>query len=440
METGTLVLLIHHGQQRLMSIRLSELLKSSVGASDIVSIDQQLLRLCIKVPRQNQAVVAQFEEKRDFSVAVYMLQKARFHINESISSVLSASASTFQASSSLNYELDSILGPRLSSITPLPGLSSVGSVSSGGNQATASFTSLLNSPLSSADMAFTPVQAQPLPPSPSSQIYQRMCSLPTYFDSSSPFFDPAPMGMQLDPYNAFSGNSINPYRPRVSSPLKMSSRPGEPTRHVSLEPIAAHNSVHMLAPPAATSPIATKEGITNVEERSFRDLMPRPRTLPFDYKLKSQKQPNMASPVAALNPDGHKKTRAVAEGEPRNELDKSVTIASSKKTLNAESQTGLGSEVSCTTCPSSSPPMPRSSPRERRDVSELLVFVTDPDALWDVNRSTARFLDQYSADVAGGSDEMVSAKFYMDQVQAARWDFWYAKLIEMEGAKLGTPV
>ncbi|KAF7546772.1 hypothetical protein G7Z17_g8205 [Cylindrodendrum hubeiense] len=204
-KAGTLILLIFNGQQRMVSVRLHDLLKSPLGSTDIVSVEKQRNQLCIKIPGENSAIVAQFEEKRDFNLAVYMLEKSNLHINEPMTRAPTTSIVTALPTTSLNLQTASNFGPRLSSITPLP-QSFPSNVPYGlDHQSDTPFTSMLNSPLPPEGSGST--WGQPTA-APQFQYPQRINSLPTYASASpySPLKSEA-IGQQLNPYNIFLSRS-----------------------------------------------------------------------------------------------------------------------------------------------------------------------------------------------------------------------------------------
>jgi hypothetical protein len=79
-------------------------------------------------------------------------------------------------------------------------------------------------------------------------------------------------------------------------------------------------------------------------------------------------------------------------------------------------------------------PSPRKPPpQEDESTSTPLVLLAGFSALEQLNQLASPWFDQYEADVAKGCDVGVSAGYYMEQVDRARRDFWYAKLAGAQG-------
>ncbi|KAH6900738.1 hypothetical protein B0T10DRAFT_542990 [Thelonectria olida] len=315
--TGTLIFLIHLGPRQLISVRLHDLLKHYSGSVNVVNVEQERLEICINIPGQNRAVVAELEEKRDFNVAVYMLKKSNLPISDSIPVAFSTLTIAPSPSMPLDFQTASTFGPRLSSITPLPQIFTPNTPHNFGHPQQTSFTDLLNSPLSLTNADNTL--------SPHFQAPQRLHSLPTYASAStsSPFASDA-ITQQLNPYHIFLGPS-QAHTPPIGSPLKQSfcpggsaglSQPSIPCVESNPQTNWAHthhNTSHSsLSHPASatTAEIPRLEDVTHMHPNSeretdqgatkitqtvsvdmeplhgssandFRGLMPRPRKLPF---------------------------------------------------------------------------------------------------------------------------------------------------------------
>ncbi|KAK7398655.1 hypothetical protein QQX98_011959 [Neonectria punicea] len=475
-ETGVLILLINHGQQRLISIRLHDLLKGSLGSADIISVEKQRNELCIKIPGQGRAIIAQFEEKRDFSVAVYMLEKTHIRINNSITSDLLTYTAPSSPTDSLEFQNASSLGPRLSSITPLPRLVPSNSSPSSYSQPATSFTSMLNSPL-------PPDVPEPTPglstTGPQFQFPQRINSLPTYASAScNSYVGPDTTGQQLNPYNMFLGRSNSQvHTPRVSSPLRKSLNPEEDTGRgpgppfgyspymdqASLDlptfpPDAPRTaSVHDGSPypglskatgrvPLSPNAHASPEPSSQRSDQSFRDLMPRPRELPFSSRpkmseLKKTTSSSQNSPTKKQSLPRHESdikeleahSEAVDADSPRRRISQATnetpTPKETRPQTTAEAEEHTGSTMEATR--SSSPLESHWSPVQTPPEPELTILVTEPETLKQLNQMTAKLFEQYEADIASGVDEEASAKFYMDRIMDTRRDFWSTKLGDM---------
>lgn len=473
--------------------------------------------MCIKIPGHSRAIVARFEEKRDFSLAVYMLEKSYLRINDSITCAPSTSIATSLPTASLDVQTASNFGPRLSSITPLPQSFPSNVPYNLNNQSDAPFMSLLNSPLPQETSEST--WGQPAP-APQFQYPQRINSLPTYASVSaySPFGSDAVV-QQLNPYNIFLNRSNSQvHMPRVSSPLRQSFPPEEtarqsPSSSVGSSPYmggtyALHN-IPNLSPSVLGAPkiqdASQSAGMNVMENRvlttssfpqfsndddaspeppagdsdqNFRDLMPRPRRLPFDSRpkdsgsMKTTSLPKLATKTAAspkalvspkiassprtilppkrgqalTQPSANQKSKlrgtkrcsaAVDEGSPGREV--SITADESPARIavlpnakvNEEQQPNSTIKVAGAEDSSRSPSVPQWSPAQPHKDPEVAVLVTDPGTLKDLEKMTSKLFEQYEVDVANGIDETDSAKFYMDRIMATRREFWLTKLEEM---------
>lgn len=476
--------------------------------------------MCIIVPGHSRAIIARFEEKRDFSLAVYMLEKSNLRINDSITCAPSTPIAMSLSAASLDVQTASNFGPRLSSITPLPQSFPSNVPYNLSNHSDAPFTSLLNSPLPRETSEST--WGQPAPPQ--FQYPQRINSLPTYASVSaySPFGSDAVM-QQLNPYNIFLNRSNSQvHMPRVSSPLRQSFPQEETTRQspspsVGSSPYmggtyALHN-IPNLSPsvlgapkiqdasqsaevdgvenrvpttssfPQFSNDNASPEPLAGDSDQNFRDLMPRPRRLPFDSRpkdsgsmettssprlatktatktstktaasLKALVSPKIASSPRTILPPkkgqtltqpsskqkpklrGTKRSSAaVDEGSPGGEV--SMTVDESSTRIDVLSNTKVNEEQKPTSTirvasTEDSPSGPLWSPAQPHKDPEVAVLITDPGTLKDLEKLTSKLFEQYEVDVASGIDKTDSAKFYMDRITATRREFWLAKLEEM---------
>lgn len=417
-----------------------------------MSIDKHLNQLCITIPGKGQAIIVQFEEKRDFSVTVCLLQKSDLHVSDSIPSSPSTTNAAFDSS---NH------GPRLSSIPPMA------SVSPPPQAFGADVLPIMDSHIHPS------LQPMPYQPHP-----QRTASVPIY---SSPYFSPSspPDMAYLNPYNMFLGrNNTNTHIPRVGSPLRHSfsleaqhsstSNAGSvsdgfsPTNsqspmnvegiHATVNPI----TVDREKTPVDTthSPKADSQG-SQSESGDFRDLMPQPRKLPFQSRPKrsiSQPDTIVRDEVQKLSPRA-KRVRGVPNTTSDKELRRFKTQGSQTIDL------GVDIPMKSTPAPLPNRLTPQSMPEEipntgARDaecqtemssdsnasqqiyqpqfsVSDLAVLVTGPDVLRELDEATASLFEQYETDIANGSDNQASARFYLDQIYSKRRDFWLAKLEEL---------
>ncbi|KAM5377283.1 hypothetical protein ACJZ2D_005102 [Fusarium nematophilum] len=507
-ETGTLIVLIHHGTQQVISIRIGDLARSSHAPDEIASIDKQLHQLCINIPGKFKTIGVQFEEKRDFTLTVCLLQQSGLHVKDSVpTSLLTASPPTRQASA---FDAPSSFGPRVSTITPP--LLSPNNVHNFGTQSHPSFTAMLNAPFQ-----YTPTvpSFQPMP-SPQISYPQRAFSLPDY--SSPSGLSSMPVS-QSNPYNTVLGRgSPSMHIPRVGSPLKYSFNPEQP-RSQSLHSIPgsplpspqlySHTNGEYLPAavpkPASAPPLdashthhsrraeasAPKDGVAFARSggesatkfndgqkalqagvKDFRDLMPRPRKLPFEPRPKrpasldspaiekeesrctsqSKRSRSLTNTDSNLRDDIPKVKTAkpnvavcrvasrdtecqtdmdmgsTASGTPSIETPPVDTPHAASRDAECQTTMDMGSTTSTASGTLSTKTPLVQTPRTLISVAAPTLLVTDPGTLKELDQATAGLFEQYEADVASGSDKSLSAKFYMDRISAKRRDFWLTKL------------
>lgn len=466
-ETGTLILLIYQGVQQVVcksllllmetdqqvSIRLGDLARNSQAPHDIVSVDKHLNQLCITISGKGQAIIAQFEEKRDFSVTVCLLQKSGLHVSDSIPGSPSAAYAGFDSS---NHT------PRLSAIPPMAFVS----------PATQAF---------GADVL--PVMENQIHPSLQPVPYhlypQRTASVPIYSSQSISSSVP-PDTAHLNPHNMFLGrNNTNMHIPRVGSPLKHSfnlesqqysissagsvsdvfsptssqSSMGVEGFHANVDPILANREKTPVD--RSHSPKDDSQGSQSVSG-DFRDLMPRPRNLPFQSRSKRstshpdaivrdkvQKSSPRAKTVRCLpskapsNPEVHRfNTKGSQTIDPGVETPmKSTPHLTNRSTPRAMPEQipmiGYSTDAECQTKVSiDSRAIQQIGQAQPSDLNQT-ILVTDPEALRELEEITASLFEQYETDIANGSDNQISARFYLEQIHLKRMGFWLAKLEEL---------
>ncbi|RSM20031.1 hypothetical protein CDV31_001110 [Fusarium ambrosium] len=464
-ETGTLILLIHQGFQQVVckpvllpietdqqvSIRLGDLARNPQAQNDIVSIDKHLNQLCITIPGKGQAVIAQFEEKRDFSVAVCLLQKSDLHVSDYIPSSPSTTYTTYDSSNHI---------PRPSSIPPMAFVSP------------AAQTFGADVPLI-ADTQIHP-SLQPM----SYHIYpQRTASVPIY---SSPYFSRpvSPDMTHLNPHNMFLGrNNTNMHIPRVGSPLKHSFNPGSQQSSSSkaesvsdwFSPTNSQSSMSVEGLHATANPITNREKTpvnrshspnvdsqgSQSESSDFRDLMPQPRKLPFQSHSKrsiSQTDTKVPGKEQESSPRA-KRTRGLPSKTASNEevrryeakgsqtinpgVDsaiKSITAVLNRLTPQAMPEqipTTRSRDAECQTEIPTDPNANQQVDQLQSPVPSQTVLVVDSDMLRELDEATASLFEQYETDIATSNNSQLCAAFYMDRIYSKRRDFWLAKLEEL---------
>ncbi|PHH91247.1 hypothetical protein CDD83_1206 [Cordyceps sp. RAO-2017] len=120
MGTGrdSLLLTVHCALRKMLSIRLSDLLHDPRALADAVGAEREYQQLTVRVRSQSYEVRAAFEDCRDFCLSVCVLKKAGFPIKDETLQY----GTTTAGSLALHAPAGIGVGPRLSSITPLPGL------------------------------------------------------------------------------------------------------------------------------------------------------------------------------------------------------------------------------------------------------------------------------------------------------------------------------
>lgn len=295
-------------------------------------------------------VAAQFQEKRDFNVAVCMLKKVGFSINEEspVSGTLAASPHP----STLAYDFSGDAGPRLSSITPMPRF-----MSPPGIVHPPSLPS--NSTL--GDLCFTKPSIAAgnygtSGPSLASQSRHPQAGL----EQSSPYLQntiaTSSQMSYLNPYHVFAGRrNYENFIPKVSSPLRHRLHTGEPipeelypqlhpvlgrrasfSHHAASEgpmddlddpwndgPRRQSSSQPGAQPSHYLSREASLEYIENVDpdleqhsnsNTTFRELMPQARSLPFrpspEIRIEEADSPRLAlkrvDSTKPIGPPGHR--------------------------------------------------------------------------------------------------------------------------------------
>lgn len=417
-----------------------------------MSIDKHLNQLCITIPGKGQAIVVQFEEKRDFSVTICLLQKSDLHVSDSIPSVPSATSTAFNSSSH---------GPQLTSITPMTSLSSPPQTFGAGV-------------LPVMDSHIHPA-LQPMP----HQLHpQQTASVPIY---SSPSFPPSipPDMAHLNPHNMFPGRNTNMHIPRVASPLRHSFCPEAQLSSTLnagsvsdwFSPIISQSPINVEGFHTTVNPIPMDREKPQVdtshspkagsqwpqsESDDFRDLMPQPRKLPFQSRPKrSILQPDtiVRDEVQKLGPQAKR-----VKGVP-NKTTSNKEVRQFKTQGSQTIDIGVNIPMQSTSAPLPNRLTPQSMPEEipntgARDaecqtempaytnasqqvyqlqfpVADPTVLIASPDVLRELDEATASLFEQYETDVANGRDSQLCAEFYLNQIYSKRRDFWLAKLEEL---------
>lgn len=293
-----------------VSLRLSEIKGGSSSSAEIISINNQTNRICISVPKKPQALLAQFERKRDFSVTVCLLQKAGFFASEAIpASLLTVPPQPVSQTHDAMFDTR----PRLSSITP-PTLLAPNHFQGTGAPPDFSFTTMLNAPLQPSPFSTVPTSYM--------EQTQRAQSMPMQnYLPGTQMRHTSPVTAQLNPYHMFlERDGTNSHIPRVGSPLRYSFNSSPPPTQspigradmampLNLSTTGSHaQSLSVRESPEvgsfeSRSDVDTKSCDMRrdlikdlspepyrqqpLQDQDFRKQMPRPRRLPFDSNAKT---------------------------------------------------------------------------------------------------------------------------------------------------------
>ncbi|KAI7766599.1 hypothetical protein LZL87_004899 [Fusarium oxysporum] len=426
-----------------VSLRLSEIKGGSPSSAQIISINKQTNRICVSVPKKPEALLAQFEEKRDFSVAVCLLQRAGFFASEAIpASLLTVPPQHVSQTHDAMFDI----GPRLSSITP-PTLLPPNDFQGTGAPPDFSFTTMLNAPFHPSP--FSTVSTSHI------EQTQRAQSMPmqSYFPGTQ-MRHTSPVTAQLNPYHMFlERDGTRSHIPRVGPPLRYSFNSSPPptqspiggadmvmplnvsTTGSDAQSLSVRESSKVSSfechPDFATKSCNTHADLTTdlspepyrqqpLHDQDFRKLMPRPRQLPFDSRAKTA-APYKKPEVHVDHPPGSKSVGTFASVKAKDDMYK-----------DAECQTTLPKSPKASTSSQRS-----SESRQETSGVEVLpwVMLTDYNTLKDLNQATAPLFEQFEKDVARGGDAALLAQFYSKQLWARRRDFWYKNLQVMVGGE-----
>ncbi|KAG5931611.1 hypothetical protein E4U53_001686 [Claviceps sorghi] len=85
-ERGTLLLVISTGSKQMLSLRLNDLLNHPYGTEETITVDKQVQKVCVRLPKLDHTLRLWFQHSRDFLVSVCILRKTGFTIEEGPSS------------------------------------------------------------------------------------------------------------------------------------------------------------------------------------------------------------------------------------------------------------------------------------------------------------------------------------------------------------------
>lgn len=445
----------HLGLQRVLSIQLTELITLSNNILETITIDRPSHRMCIQIHQKKQTVLFTFKETRDFNVVIYALKKFGFQVKDGISGPPHAAPTSLARCQSYPTPSHSDFAPRLSSITPLD------RHESSPTQSQFSFLSMLNSDMPLTQLQPADSQYQPLqsPPQDLSQpsVYQMMPG-----NTHAPY---------QNSYQSYLGHPSNMYQPRVSSPLRhiidinnqdtspMSSLPSSQSSVFSnakdtgsLPSNRSESDLNTLSQPwrqplcmdmndydsvcSQETPQASQDTVASTAEdcqttdepdvsymlqstQDFRALMPRTRNLPFVKDRKSMTPRSEFAQKRANMEQGRCKSDS-------NILREKILHSDSEMEIPSASQTNVQPTPAHPTDTQTEILAIRHSSCEIDDLPSM--FVADNELLERLNKITSKLLDQCAADIGRGCDEAACARFYLEQIDAARRDFWLSEL------------
>ncbi|KAM4063034.1 hypothetical protein HRG_010403 [Hirsutella rhossiliensis] len=486
-DTGrdSLVLLVHCALREMLSIRISDLLRDPRRVTDAVTADRAALRLAVSVPAQHHEILATFQDARDFSLSACMLSKSGFAIKDEAAQREPRHFSTPPHEQLPHHQPGVNLGPRLSSVTPIPGLSMDHGPEAHGGWA---FASLLNSNTLPSFPLQTPLSAGPT-----------RRATPEQDGFTSPLVNNSPDAFQrrvtsdeasqlLNPYNLFLGkHSGDLHRPRVSSPLRNSFSPEGPVtpewgprtypaevnrnepsarhplilRSKSSSEWRAHGDHRKLGTPPSpqsrdspTDPMRggtpptmfeKEQGQASQAASSFRDHMPQRRDLPFAQDKArvprrsssagsgNSRDENYQQPFSpqGLEDDQIELGKAHQDRQDKSRRTTSLPCVDDKpppESANSADQSSPNLGEAESTYQSLGNPKQAVSSQPSYFVQPAVV-VADPLVIRQLNSMTLWLLEQYQADVSRGCDEGVCAQFYVERMQSCRREFWLSQLM-----------
>ncbi|OBS19564.1 hypothetical protein FPOA_11290 [Fusarium poae] len=502
-ETGALIVLIRKETQQVVSFRLTETAEVSRSPGDMVSVNKQANRLCICVPGRSQAILVQFEKTRDFSVTVCLLQKAGFHVSDALPTSLMNQPT---------YGTTPDYGPLLSPITP-PSLLPLNTSRGPETQHDIPFATMLAAP-------FQPSQPSTIS-NPWASYMQRYVSVPIQpYPATNQLVNTPPVAAQLNPYNMFlDGGNTYSYVARTFSPVGHSFVPNpplthwhgndigtipdlntpdlgfslhEPVVHPNLGPnnlvssqnnhVGSYVANGMIHNKTTDEPVHLESPQNDPQE--YRNLMPQPRTLPFESSKgnraadggskpqetkqlgaakarKPRKTGTVTQSITDTTAKGSKKVQATkiarkkANVKQRQSSERDVspgktTVKSVSNHKRANNASAPASELTIpfkksskntyedAECQTDMQPEPNSAgnplgtetlvKQSSTPDSSPLVIVTDPDTLKDLHEATTTLFGEYEKGIEHCGNQARHAELYLHRIWEKRRDFWLRRL------------
>ncbi|PHH62282.1 hypothetical protein CDD81_7270 [Ophiocordyceps australis] len=487
-QGDSLMLLVCSGAKRMLSIRLSDLLRETSGITEAVTVDRSHRRLTIKVASQGQQIESTLNNARDFGLLVYALAKSGFVVKDQVPQT-NQSFYPGVFSSSLSQEQ-----VPFGQIAVDPRLASMSIPNEGPSKEYARGQDLRpvqdmphNIPMHTS--SWLPRGAAVGHPTPSTHgnwsVHQQQLHVP----GQTSFVPPPSLAREaphlLNPYDMLTKQNSSLHRPRVSSPLRNSFSPRQPSisqynpgslpshsdgtsqplvgpsdmpvsRSVSSSTLLInHDERNEASVSQAVSrcysmnssnhlALGTSEQVNNMPLHRIRrspESMPRRRQLPFAGHKKR---------LATQSWTMVKKTSGVSDSQGTQSLlcNDGEQNSTPQKTDEdqATTPTTHGSED-----PPRNPPACSTSLREEASsgstqssqvvsrwpllpVMEPLVLVTDSFTMQRLDSMTDALLEQYQMDISRGCDEKLCAQYYLERLHESRYKFWLSKLEEADKA------
>ncbi|GJN84037.1 hypothetical protein PLIIFM63780_007590 [Purpureocillium lilacinum] len=429
-SSDKLLLVVNAGLRTVMSITLSDLLSPGVGA---ITVARHFQAMTVRISQQGYEVRAFFDAGRDLELAAHTLSRLGFPVTEDAESTQSLLSDHFSAGF--------VPGPRLSSITLIPGIDTFGSASH--------------------DLA----PSSPVNPA-SPGVSQAGTLDARIFGPQSAYAAPLTNHMQSEtavqrfsPYNLFASKQSELYRPPVGSPLRNSFSPddagsqrrhlspvldnwAQPPRSMSMsmaspsfpEPSSSFGSHGSYASSEASAgggmpsaPSLEPQRNASVSSHESQDTMPERRDLPFvrAAATKSAVKPQRKKASTQRLPKPTESAERVRKRkQPVNKKQSQARVASRKNPARAAKMLSTPPSVVADQ-PGGGDGGFEPSPLE----PATTVVVAEPSVVRRVCTMTFALLDQYEADVSRGCDKGLCVRFYLERLQGMRRDFWLRQLM-----------
>ncbi|KAG5981445.1 hypothetical protein E4U55_002949 [Claviceps digitariae] len=430
-ELGTLLLVISTGSKQMLSLRLNDLLNHPYGTEEIIAIDKQAQKVCVRLPNLDHTLRVWFQHSRDFLVSVCILRKTGFTIEERPSSPL-VKTSRRRLDKDFKPEPPTKLAdpPSLSTITspaarPKRAKESPAPCSTSNAEATAPQRNIFDEVLERLNQTEkipetvsrkgSSISAGPegsagalllnsyhaSAPKRKSTTDQPMLDSSLQGHSSHENLDNKPTSEALNKH--LPGAAMDPPPPRrhhgyfTRSFSLAAGRPGtsvnkEEHSHSRTRRGVGKRSTQNACIESPQDKARSSFGTNQTVD--FRNLMPRRRSLPF---LETKHH-------------SHKRTRKKEKGNPG--FQRTPIYASN---VSEKMQTSCAQPI-CSTW-------------------EILMLLMDASTLDELETRSSPLYKQYEQDIADGHDDEKRAAFYLDSLKILRTSFWLEKLQKVSGSE-----